>query len=68
MQGKIRMGRRYISPTALMTWERWLADLPLLLEITVSRYFKSYQLDEVKNTQLHHFLEDGMKDTAHNRI
>jgi hypothetical protein len=46
-----------ISPTALMIWERWLDDLPLLQEITVPRYFKSHQLDEVKNTQLHHFSD-----------
>ena len=46
-----------ISPNMLKTWERWLADLSHLQRISVPRYFKSHQLDEVKNTQLHHFSD-----------
>ena len=37
------------------TWEHWLSDLPRLHQITVPRYFKSYWLGQLKNTQLHHF-------------
>ena len=46
-----------ISQNMLKTWERWLADLPHLQRISVPRYFKSHQLDEVKNTQLHNFSD-----------
>ena len=31
--------------------------ISLLQEITIPRYFKSHQLNEVKNTQLHHFSD-----------
>ena len=46
-----------ISPNMLRVWERWLSGLPLLRSVSVPRYFKSWQLGQLKGIQLHHFSD-----------
>lgn len=46
-----------ISPNMLRVWERWLSGLPLLRNVSVPRYFKSWQLGQLKGIQLHHFSD-----------
>ena len=38
-------------------WEKWRAELPILERLRVPRYYKPQEFDEVKNAELHHFLD-----------
>lgn len=50
-----------ISPQSLEVWQRWLNDLPNLQHIRIPRCFKSLQLGQLKEVQLHHFSDASTK-------
>ena len=44
-----------IPETSKQKWEAWLRELPKLEQFQVMRYFKSQELSDVKQFELHHF-------------
>ena len=55
---KKKLGRdERIGGEELKRWKDWLADLPRLLEIAVSRCFKPLGFGDVVRVQLHHFSD-----------
>ena len=55
-----------IPDTVSEQWRRWLADLPLLSEMTVPRSFKSSDTSGSPVTQLHHFSDAS--ETAYGAV